>query len=270
MTTATARTPSTVHIEHCMGTVFTIDIRDRGEWDHAIAEVVGWLHHVDTVFSTFKDNSDISRLRRGELSVADADPDVGPVLDLCGQLELETGGYFSPTYQGPVDPTGVVKGWAIERASQLLRAQGSHNHAVNGGGDIQIAGEATPGQPWTIGISDPFDNTRVLTTITGRSFAVATSGIAERGAHITNPLSGHPANELASITVTGSSLSTVDAYATAAFAMGIRALRWIEAQPSHQGLIVARDGRTAATTGFHRPAGPRPLPRSRHRGSSGH
>jgi thiamine biosynthesis lipoprotein len=153
----------------------------------------------------------------------------------------------------------VVKGWAIERASQLLRARGSHNHAINGGGDIQTAGEATPGQPWTIGISDPFDNARVLTTITGRSFAVATSGIAERGAHIIDPLSGQPANQLASVTVTGPSLTTVDAYATAAFAMGARALRWIEAQPNHQALIVSRDGRSASTTGFHRTAGPQRL-----------
>jgi thiamine biosynthesis lipoprotein len=256
MSAATTAIPKTVHVEHCMGTVFTIDIRDRGQWGHAIAEAVDWLHHVDSVFSTFKDESDISRLRRGELSVADADPDIGPILHLCHQLEAATDGYFSPTYDGLVDPTGVVKGWAIERASQLLRAHGSHNHAVNGGGDIQIAGEAAPGRPWTIGISDPLDNTRVLTTISGRSFAVATSGIAERGRHIINPHTGRPANELAGVTVTGPSLTTADAYATAAFAMGSAALGWIEAQPNHQALIVAQDGRAATTTGFHDTAGP--------------
>ena len=109
----------TVHVEHCMGTVFTIDIRDQGQWDQAITEAVAWLHHVDAMFSTFKENSDISRLQRGELSVDDADPDIRPVLDLCEQLEVETGGYFSPHYQGRLDPTGEVKGWAIERASQV-------------------------------------------------------------------------------------------------------------------------------------------------------
>jgi thiamine biosynthesis lipoprotein len=258
MSTATASAPQTVHIEHCMGTVFTIDIRDAGAWEHAIGEVVAWLHHVDTVFSTFKDGSDISRIRRGELSVAGADPDVGPVLDLCQQFEAQTGGSFSANYQGTLDPTGLVKGWAIERAGRILHAHGSHNHGVNGGGDIQIAGESAPGQPWTIGISDPLDHTRVLTTVTGRNFAIATSGIAERGAHIIDPRTGRPAEELVSVTVTGWSLTRVDAYATAAFAMGTDAIGWIEAQQGHQALIVTRDGRTAATTGF-RQVGGRPL-----------
>jgi thiamine biosynthesis lipoprotein len=267
MSTVTAGAPRTVHIEHCMGTVFTIDIRDAGTWDDATGEVVAWLHHVDSVFSTYKDDSDISLLRRGELSVARADPDVGPVLDLCRQLEVETGGYFSPNYQRELDPTGLVKGWAIERASHILHAHGSHNHGVNGGGDIQIAGESAPGQPWTIGISDPLDNTRVLTTVTGRNFAIATSGIAERGAHIINPRTGRPAEELVSVTVTGWSLTRVDAYATAAFAMGPDAIGWIEAQRGHQALIVTPDGRTAATTDF-RHVGGRPLI-SRRRGRPG-
>ncbi len=258
MNTSTARAPRAVHIEHCMGTVFTIDIRDAGTWDDEIGEVVAWLHHVDSVFSTYTDDSDISRLRRGELSVARADPDVGPVLDLCRQLEVETGGYFSSNYQGELDPTGLVKGWAIERASHILHARGSHNHGINGGGDIQIAGEAAPGQPWAIGISDPLDRTRVLTTVSGWNLAIATSGIAERGAHIINPFTGRSADELVSVTVTGWSLATVDAYATAAFAMGPAALGWIEAQRGHQALIVTGDGRTAATTGFHQIGG-RPL-----------
>jgi thiamine biosynthesis lipoprotein len=244
-----------------MGTVFTIDIRDPGHWAPAVEEVVNWLHHVDVVFSTYQETSDISRIRRGELTVEGADPEVGPVLELCAQLETETDGRFSAHYDGTLDPTGLVKGWAIERASALLRTRGSANHAVNGGGDIQIAGEAGPAAPWVIGISDPFDRARVLTTVSGKDFAIATSGTGERGRHILDPLTGRAARELASVTITGRHLTRVDAYATAAVAMGPSALGWIAQHAGHEGLVVTADHRIMATAGFHRPAGPPPLVR---------
>jgi thiamine biosynthesis lipoprotein len=275
MTAAGTATPRTVHVEECMGTVFSIDIRDAGSWPAAIGDAVAWLHHVDAVFSTYKEASDISRVRRGELAVGDADPDVAVVLALCEAVEQETGGWFTTRPAGELDPTGLVKGWAIERASQVLRTHGSANHSVNGGGDIQLAGEASPGRPWTVGISDPLDGKRILTRVSGRDFAVATSGGAERGAHIVNPHAGAAAEGLASATVVGRSLTPVDAYATAAFAMGPDALRWIEARPGYEALIVFPDGTAASTSGFLRPAGPpqlvaalsdRPAPRRRRRG----
>ncbi len=209
----------TVHVEHCMGTVFTIDIRDQGEWADAIAEVVGWLHHVDTVFSTYKPDSDISRIRRRELRAVDAHPDVLTVLELCAGVQTATGGCFSAMPNGKLDPTGLVKGWAIERAGELLRAYESVNHAVNGG-DMQLAGEPAPGRPWRVGIEDPLDRSRILTVVTGRNVAVATSGTAQRGAHILDPFTGHPVTGYASATVVGPLLTYADAYATAAFRHG--------------------------------------------------
>lgn len=245
-----ARAPRVVHVEECMGTVFSIDIRDPGSWSGAIGEVTGWLHHADAVFSTYRPGSDISRIRRGELSAAAADPLVSEVLGLCARAEAATGGFFTASWRGGTDPTGLVKGWAIERASRILRARGSGNHSVNGGGDIQLAGEASPGQAWRVGISDPFDRTRLLTVVTGRDIAVATSGVAERGAHIVNPRTGAPAADLASVTVTGRSLTTADACATAAFAMGPGALAWAAAMPGLEALVVAADGTVSRTPGF--------------------
>lgn len=239
---ATATLPRTVHVEHCMGTVFSIDVRDPGDWSAAIADVVGRLHHVDAVFSTYRPDSDLSRLRRRELRLADADPDVAVVLDLCAQVQRETGGHFSALSGGRIDPTGLVKGWAVEAASRRLRAHGSAHHAVNGGGDVQLAGEAAPGRPWTVGIADPHDRTRVLTTVRGHDFAVATSGTAERGTHLTDPFTGRPVTHLASATVTGPSLTRADAYATAAFVMGPAALDWITASPDYAVLLVDPDG----------------------------
>lgn len=241
--------PRTVHVEHCMGTVFSIDIRDPGSWATAIAEVVAWLHRVDQVFSTYKAGSDISRIRRGERAVADADPHVAEVLNLCDVVEAETDGYFSARWDGGIDPTGLVKGWAIERASRILRAHGSHNHLVNGGGDVQLAGEPAPGEAWGVGISDPLDRSRLLTIVSGRDLAVATSGTTERGAHIVDPHGAGPARDLASVTVVGRSLTRVDAYATAAFAMGRPALPWIE-RWGHEALMVLAGGTVTWTPGF--------------------
>jgi FAD:protein FMN transferase len=247
---ATATASRTLRVEQCMGTVFSIDVRDRGEWDDAIDEVVAWLHRVDAVFSTYRPDSDISRMGRGELTLRAAHPEVAAVLDLSAQVQLETDGAFSAVTNRRLDPTGLVKGWAVERASRLLRERGSHNHAVNGGGDVQMAGEPAPGRPWTVGITDPHNTKRVLTTVAGRDFAVATSGTAERGAHIVDPFTGRPSAGVASASVRGPSLTFADAYATAAFVKGPRGVRWIEGLPGYEALIVMADGAVRASSGW--------------------
>jgi len=243
----------TRYVEHCMGTVFSVDVRDRGQWSEAIDAVVDWLHRVDEVFSPFKPGSDVSRLARGELRLADADPEVRTVLDLCAEVSATTEGYFTALVDGRIDPTGLVKGWAVERASVLLRRYGSANHAVNGGGDVQLAGEAAPGRPWTVGIVDPNDRTRLLTTVEGRDFAVASSGPAERGAHIRDPFTGAPATGPAGTTVVGPSLTRADAYATAAYVMGRDAVRWIAGVPDYAVLVVEPSGAALTSTGWVAP-----------------
>jgi thiamine biosynthesis lipoprotein len=249
-TVSTGSAARTVHVERCMGTVFTIDVRDPGDWSAAVAEAVRRLHEVDATFSTYRPDSDISRLGRGELKVRDAHPDVAVVLDLCGQTQRATGGSFTSVRGGRLDPTGLVKGWGVDRASDLLRAAGSANHAVNGGGDVRAVGESAPGRPWVIGITDPRDPRVVLSTITGRDLAVATSGVAERGAHIHDPFTGRPATGLSSATVAGPRLTEVDAYATAAFVMGEAALSWVDALPGFEALLVAPDGTVRTTSGW--------------------
>ncbi len=240
--TAAVAPSRTVHVEHCMGTVFTIDIRDAGDWSDAVGEVVRWLHHVDAVFSTYRPASDVCRIQQGELRVADAHPDIATVLDLCAEVQVATGGFFSAMPNRRLDPTGLVKGWAIEQASELLRRRGSPNHAVNGGGDMQLAGESQHGRPWRIGIADPADRTRVLTTVTGRDLAVATSGVSERGRHILDPFTGRPATGFDSATVVGPSLTRADAYATACLVMGDRATAWIGDLAGYEALLRADDG----------------------------
>ena len=143
------------HVEHAMGTVFSIDVRSPGVDQSAIDSVVRWLHWVDDVFSTYKPASQINRLACGDLAIEDCAPEVREILSRCDELTIETDGYFTAYPFGSLDPSGLVKGWAIQRASEMLTDAGSVNHCVNGGGDVQCAGSAQPGQPWRIGITDP-------------------------------------------------------------------------------------------------------------------
>lgn len=137
------------HVEHVMGTVFSFDIRDTRTpaIETALGEAVGWLHHVDEVYSTYRPDSAVSRISRGELSPAQCSAEVRGVLDLCMSAARNSSGWFSHFAGGSLDPSGLVKGWSIEHASQLLHEAGAHHTCVNGGGDLQLRGEAARGLP---------------------------------------------------------------------------------------------------------------------------
>jgi thiamine biosynthesis lipoprotein len=238
------------HVEFCMGTAFSIDVRLPGVELAALADVITWLHWVDRTFSTYQPDSEISRLGRGELDLTACDPEVQAVLRRCSELELETGGYFSAFADGSLDPSGYVKGWAIERASELLVAAGSLNHCINGGGDVQCVGAAGAELPWRIGIADPTDRDRLVGVAVGEHLAVATSGSSERGHHIVDPHDRSRPDRLLSVTVVGRSLALADAYATAAFAMGTDAVRWLAGLVGVDALVVHADGTIWSSEGL--------------------
>ncbi|NYE13026.1 FAD:protein FMN transferase [Actinomadura citrea] len=240
------------HVEHVMGTAFSFDIRTprSPSVTAALARAVAWLHHVDRVFSPYRPDSQVTRLADGRVGVGGCDPEVAEVLRLGAEFERITGGAFTCEPGGRLDPSGVVKGWAIERASTILHDAGAHDHCVNGGGDVQARGEAGPGDPWRIGIADPRDRSGLIAAVSGRDIAVATSGTAERGRHILDPRTGRPATGLASVTLVGRHLTEVDALATAAFAMGGAARAWAEARPGIEAFGVTSGGRPWWTPGF--------------------
>src|SRR5579864_2439094 len=236
------------HAEHVMGTVVSFDVPD---WAGQVLDrAVQWLHWVDATFSPYRDDSDVSRFGRGSLALADCAPELAEVLAACAEVSALSGGYFTTRPGGRFDPSGYVKGWAIERAAAMLTAAGSAEHSVNGGGDVQCVGDHGPGQPWRVGITDPLRPGSLALVVTGHDFAVATSGVAERGPHIINPHTGQPATALASVTVVGTRLAAVDAYATAAFAMGPQARDWVESLDGYEALAIAPDGAAWQTTGF--------------------
>jgi thiamine biosynthesis lipoprotein len=132
----------------------------------------------------------------------------------------------------------------------MLTAGGSAQHTVNGGGDIQCVGGRGAGQPWRVGIAHPLRPSSLALVVCGRDFAVATSGIGERGAHIINPHTGQPATGLASITMVGTSLAAADSYATAAFAMGPAARDWVESLDGYEAFAITAAGATWQTSAF--------------------
>lgn len=239
MTAMLAR-PVHKHVEHCMGTVFSFHLVDAADPVSAVADAVAWLHWVDATFSTYQADSVINRLARGEVALRDCPAAIAEVLDACAQLEAETHGFFSAYAGGQLDPSGYVKGWAIERASDLLVLHGADDHMINGGGDIQCRGTDPSGEPWRLGISDPADRSRVVAVVTGTDVALATSGTAERGAHVVDPHTRNSIAGLRSVSVYGRHLALADAYATAAFAMGDRGQAWVEALDGYHGYFCDR------------------------------
>ena len=243
------------HVELVMGMAVSIDVRDAVPIV-AVDDVVRWLHHVDTTFSTYRDDSPISRLGTGAAAVDDMDQEVVGILALCAELRDDTHGAFDATAPtapngSHLDPSGVVKGWAIERAAAILEHHGAANLCINAGGDIAIHGHARPGSPWRIGIRHPElpDQSAAIVNARGR-LAVATSATYERGDHIIDPATGRAADGPVSVTIIGPDLTYADAYATAVFVMGAPGLHWlIRYHPEYAGFVIT-DRTTTWTPNF--------------------
>lgn len=240
-----------------MGTVFSFDVRggDPDTVRAALAEAVAGLHRVDAVFSTYREDSQISRLARDELTVAECDPEVAEVLELGAEAERLSDGWFSLHYEGRLDPTGIVKGWAVERAARRLLRAGATGVSLNGGGDVQLLGTPGPQRPWRVGVADPLrpGGLAAVVSAAGTSeLAVATSGTAERGAHIVDPRTGRSAvTDLVAVTVVTPSVTWADCWATAAFAMGSReGLRWLESLPDVEALLITAGDEVRCTGGL--------------------
>jgi thiamine biosynthesis lipoprotein len=207
------------------------------------------LRAADEVFSTYRPDSVISRLGRGELTLADCPPEVTDVLDLGEQAGRTSGGAFSVYLPGPdgatvLDPSGVVKGWAAERAAEALRVLPSTGFCLSAGGDIVCRTEDPDEAPWRIGIEDPRDPQRLVAVVPVVDGAVATSGCAHRGQHVVDARTGRPPSGVASVTVVSASLAEADIDATSAYAQGRDAATWLARRPGRSGLVVWADGST--------------------------
>lgn len=241
--------PRTLRVEPLMGTVITVDVRDHGLPEAVMDSVFAWFRDVDATFSTFRSDSQISRLSRGELRVSECTRDVREVLSLCEEVRRRSDGCFDIWRDGRCDPSALVKGWSVERASLMLKASGARNYFINAGGDIVACGRPVPGRDWRVGIRHPEHADKLAAVLAVRDLAVATTGTYERGEHIADPRSGRPPLGLLSMTVIGPSLAYADAYSTAAFVMGERGAGWVAGIDQYEALAITDQRRTVWTAG---------------------
>jgi thiamine biosynthesis lipoprotein len=217
----------TQHEIEVWGTVVFIDVTSEVEIKPAISKVEQYVHEVDQLFSTYKENSVISQLRRGEIEIAQCPPEVIEVWNLCAFVRELTEGAFDPwAISGGFDPSGLVKGWAADQCAEILLAAGANHVQVNAAGDLSLRGGFTPEQPWSIGVVNPDNRLEILQTFEIIDGAIATSGTYERGTHISDPHTGMIAIGAKSATVIGPNGAIVDALATALMVSGRDGAIW--------------------------------------------
>jgi thiamine biosynthesis lipoprotein len=209
--------------------------------------VFDWMHEVDRRFSTYKAESEVSMFGRPGIEGSEV---FRSVLDRCAALWTATDGYFDVYAAGALDPSGYVKGWAVQVASDRLLAGGSAHHCLNAGGDVRVRGGPEPDRPWRIGIRHPVHADQVCCVIEGSDLGVATSGAYERGPHVLDPFRGQPSTGLRSVTVVGPDLGTADAYATAAVAMGDRGPQWLAGRAGYEFAVVTDDDQMVVSSGL--------------------
>ena len=241
-------------VEQIMG--LPISVLARGDEaqsvpaDAAVREVFAELIDIDRIFSPYKAGSAVSRLARGEVDRDAVDPIVREVAERCVQARDLTGGLFDAALPGGGwDPSGLVKGWAVARAGERLRDLPDLDWCLNAGGDVLVL--CPSNRPFTVGIQDPRDPGRVVTSIARIDGAVATSGTAARGAHLYDPRTGGAvASRWLSVSVCGPSLENADVLATAAFVAGDDWPAVLAALPGYEGLGILADGNLFGTAGW--------------------
>jgi thiamine biosynthesis lipoprotein len=250
MSAVASALPGVRRVEHVMGMPIVVDVRDEDVHDRQVDRMFAWLRWVDATFSTYSDDSEITRIDRGELAPDQAHPEVQWVLARCEELGRETGGYFDALATGRLDPSGLVKGWSVDRGVELLRQAGLENFAVNAGGDMRVVGRAAPEPSWRIGIQHPLDRADVAAVLQVNDLAIATSAAYARGDHVVDPHTGRAPTDVLSITIVGPELATADAYATAAFAMGAGGAHWAASLQGYEAMSILADETVLTTGGF--------------------
>jgi thiamine biosynthesis lipoprotein len=259
MTTLTM--PRRAWVEQVMGLPISIHLRGPSvrnvDVDECVQATYDELRAIDLLFSTYRPDSEVSRFNRGELALADAHPLLREVAVLCDLARRRTHGCFQSWLPNPDggtwwDPSGVVKGWAAERAAHRLSRLAGHDVSVNAGGDIAVSPGRYDSTPWRIAVEDPDrrgPGGPPLAVVPLAAGGIATSGTSARGLHVHDPRAGRPADKVRAVTVVGPSLVWADVYATAAMVMGPAALDWLESLAEYDGLVVGPQG-VQATSGL--------------------
>lgn len=237
-----------------MGMPITIEmVSDTYEVGQAIASAFLYFESIDARFSTYKEQSEIMQINRGEVLESEWSEDMKEVLRLAEMTKQETNGYFDiRTREGLIDPSGMVKGWAIHKVGELLTQQGFANFYVEAGGDIETSGMNADDEPWRVGIRSPFNTQEIVKRIELTNVGIATSGAYIRGAHIYNPNDHNDSlTDVVSLSVIAHNAYEADRFATAGFAMGSEGINFIESLKGLEGYVITRDGQAVFTSNFN-------------------
>lgn len=235
-----------------MGMPITVCVCDKNITSKDIAEIFSYFHHIDKKFSTYKNESEISKINRGQLKEEDYSKEMKKIFELSEKTKKETKGYFDIKFKNKIDPSGIVKGFAIWEASKILKNKGYKNFYIEAGGDIQVFGNNQEGNTWKVGIKNPFNVKEVIKVLNLTNKGIATSGTYIKGKHIYNPKSKKFADEIASITVMGKNIYEADRFATAAFAMGEKGINFISSLKGFEGYMIKKDKKAVFTKGFRK------------------
>jgi thiamine biosynthesis lipoprotein len=233
-----------------MGMPVTVQVVDAGATEEDIQEVFAYLNYIDKKFSTYKKNSEISQINRGELTKESYSNEMKKVLELCEETKKLSEGYFDINFNGVIDPSGLVKGYSIWQAAQIIKNKGYKNFLVEIAGDIQTFGKNEEGESWKVGIQNPFNLKEVIKIVRISNKGIATSGNYQKGKHILNPKTGRGADEIAAISVIGPNVYEADRFATAAFAMGEEGIKFIGRLKGFAGYMIKNDRMAVMTGGF--------------------
>jgi FAD:protein FMN transferase len=260
-------------LEHVMGMPIGVDVCDPNIEPRTVDRVYEWLRFVDATFSTYREDSEISRLNRGELALEQTHYAVRSVLRRGERLRLQTDGYFdmrAPLMSAgaalesteaagveaglhrPIDPSGLVKGWSVAGAARILDAAGAEHYCINAGGDVHLRGRSWDDEHWRVGIQHPRIRDRLAAVLIASDVGIATSGTYERGEHILNPRTCRPSEGVLSVTIVGPDVATADAYATAAYAMGPKGAEWCARLSDYEAMVILADDTIRSTPGMSR------------------
>lgn len=234
--------------------IIKIEIADKNIDEKIFDKIFSYFEKIDKRFSVYKENSEISKINREELSENEWGSEMKEVFGLAEKTKKETNGFFDIRKpDGKYDPSGIVKGWAIRQAANIFKKEGYKNFYVEAGGDIEACGRNHKDKPWQIGIRNPFKTNEIVKKLSIKNRGVATSGIYARGEHIYNPKNpSEKIKDIVSLTVIGPNVYEADRFATACFAMGKNGIYFLESLPGLEGYMIDQNGIATFTSGFEK------------------
>lgn len=233
-----------------MGMPATVQVLDESANPALFDEIFAGWQLIDERFSPYKSTSEVNQINAGQLSALNYSQQMIEIVRLAAEVKRQTAGYFDVWRQGRFDPSGIVKGYAIQQAASWLEAAGYRNFLVEIAGDIELRGQPSTSTGWRVGLENPFDRSQLIKIVELKDRGIATSGTYIRGPHIDNPISGGAAEELISLTVIAEDVFRADSLATAACAMGRAGLTFLAQVEGVEAYAVLPDRQAIFTSGF--------------------